>query len=421
MDKKSRTGLQSKISHIFAGVPIPRKKSPLSEPPQDQKKDNIVDMTQSSLDEVVIDDALIGEGVSEQQEVESQFVEKQIQKEDVELSAEQKPEQEPAEEQFSAIQDEDQETQAPAPPDAAQTKEPEQIEIVEEPEGRDEPLLEEAYLEHLMSPHVSIPKPMTRDSQVQRPQKQETKAEKPLTEKDISAPPVRKPAVEKPSQSINKKIEIGGVLETLDTQKLSVGKIPTVEAIKTRDLQPSRKIVSKPAAKRLKTKAGAGQPRQKTMAILFVVLSIVLVMVLGRQFNIFSSSSDTSGTVEQSGPVSAAEKNAANMVIDWPVPPLYPDNLPDPMKSPPPEQGGKINEIIDHPDLYVTGTSGIQGGQYQVSIIGKELPYKAGDVIKDKGGRDVKILDVQNNQILFEMNGVVWIYYVDSKSWTQNQ
>jgi len=34
MTKKNRTGLQSEISHIFAGVPIPKKRHPRHEGPE---------------------------------------------------------------------------------------------------------------------------------------------------------------------------------------------------------------------------------------------------------------------------------------------------------------------------------------------------------------------------------------------------
>lgn len=393
--------MQSKISHIFAGVPVPKKKSPMTESPQEQSKEEIVDITQLSQDEVVIDEPEILDNVAEQEISNSGTEEKQIQDNEPEIPEAQEIEEELPDEQSSVINETNFETEAPEHAEPAQTKKQKEEEILKELRKADKPL-GEAFIEYLMKPHVSDSKHSSEESQVQKSEKQKPKVEKPVVEKNIPAPPVKKPVVEKPPQSSNQKIEIGGTRDITDFQKQPVGKIPSVEAVKKRDLQLSRKISSKSTRKRLKTKARAEQPRQKIMIVLSIVLMIVLILLLGRQYGLFSSGpEDGSGTIEQPAPGSATNKNTENIKIDWPVPPLYPDNLSDPMGAPAPPPS-----LISQTDKFIVSGISNVNGEYLV-LIGTEN-YKLDEKIKDY---DAKIINITKNNVEFQSS--------DGKTWTQ--
>ena len=58
MDKKNRTGLQSKISHIFAGVPMPKKKGDQPEQPNIKEEDKVTEPIEPVSDGIVIEETL---------------------------------------------------------------------------------------------------------------------------------------------------------------------------------------------------------------------------------------------------------------------------------------------------------------------------------------------------------------------------
>ena len=259
---------------------------------------------------------------------------------------------------------------------------------------------------------------MAEESLAREPSTQKSRQVKPSFDVSIPAHPVKEPIVEKSTQSLKQKLEITAIREPSSTQKPVIGKNANVGAVKKRDMPASRKVSSKSAGKRLKPKTDISQSRQKTMIALVIVLSIVLVLVLGRQFKFFSFSLGGSESIEQPSPPVNINKNLGSIKIDWPEPAVYPETIRDPMVWS--GQEGQIDGIIEHPDLDVKGTSFVEGGHYQVTI-GNDFPCKTGAIIKDHKGRDVKIIDIKKNQVVFEMTSVLWTYDLVLKEWTQNK
>ncbi len=438
MDKKIRTGLQSKISHIFAGVPMPRRKKPLSEQEEPEKKDEISELLQPPKDDAVIEETadeqqiaspereevVIEKSLAEKshlQESQSQTEEKEIVPETlesaVESSIEQKPDEDFTDEEFTVVQEPDFGAEAPVKAgetDKSEQKAPEALKS----ESKDDNTEDKTSFEHLSALQPPAQRPLAEEPHAREPSTQKSRQVKPSFDVNIPAHPVKEPIVEKSTPSLKQKLEITAIREPLGTQKPAIDKNAGVGAVKKRDMPSSRKVSSKSSVKRLKSRTDTNQPRQKTMIVLIIVLSIVLVLVLGRQFEIFSFSSGGSEPIEQLSPPININKNLGSIKIDWPEPSVYPETIRDPMVSS--GQDGLVDGIIEHPDLDVKGTSFVEGGHYQVTI-GNDFPCKTGAIIKDHKGRDVKIIDIKKNQVVFEMTSVLWTYDLVSKEWTQNK
>ncbi|MEK7995868.1 MAG: hypothetical protein AAB403_18880, partial [Planctomycetota bacterium] len=98
---------------------------------------------------------------------------------------------------------------------------------------------------------------------------------------------------------------------------------------------PERKISQVPSKipRRKKARApgldaGASPTRQKVSIALVLILSVVLLIVLGKPFGTPGSGPVVPGNT---GPVAASVSPRANVKIDWPVPDVYPAELRDPM------------------------------------------------------------------------------------------
>ncbi len=394
MDKKNRTGLQSKISNIFAGVPIPKKKTPDSEPPQAQNNNEITEVTLPSQDDdIVIEESMIEKDITRPEEVQSGIEDKT----NVEFSGEQRLEEELSDEQFTVIEDEDTELKAPKHADKTEIDEPQGIKDLNKPEIHVEETGDTSF-DKLLSPDISsAPEPVTSEPKTQKPVKQEPKTEKPSIEDNIPVPSVTEPAVEKTAQSFKQKIEIGG-RKTVGTPNMSMGKIPGVEAVKRRDLRPSPKISSKPAVKRLKSKQAVSRPRQKVMIVLIIALSIALVLILGKQFNLFPKNSDASVPLAKPGSEIIVTKSNKEIKIEWPVPPIYPDNLPNPFEIPKPET---INPSADNTQKFIVKGISIVNGNYLL-LIGTDF-FKVGDEV-----HGAKITKITDTYAQFDRDGKVW-------------
>ncbi len=336
MDKKNRTGLQSKISQIFAGVPMPRKKRSLSENPPPENKVENPDLLQVPQNQTVIEPNVV--------EPPPPLPDENI----IDLSLDEEPVVEQIERKSA-----DETIQAGPPVDS---------------------------LENLLSPQPSPVQPLESPKQVKKPLQPEQKVVKPEADMPIPAPPVKEPGVEKTLP--------------VSSQKPPVGKIPRIEAVTKKDMALSRKVTPKLAAKQLKVKTGAGKPRQKTMAALVIALSILLVVVLGVQFGVFSSS-DSSRVIEQPLPNTKIIKNTGGITIDWQQPPAYPDGIRDPMVL-----GKDVKTGTEKRDFTVKGISQVDG-QY-LALIGTDL-LKVGDEIYG-----AKIKNINGVQVEFERDGVTW-------------
>lgn len=412
MEKKNRTGLQSKISNIFAGVPMPKKEKQPSEHSEPEKKDETSELLSpdinevveeksvnepraklSNLDEDIIevvlsDDIQVDEQEAEQIKIEPEFSDKP--------SEEQTPAQELPEEQFAVIEDTDYSNDAPKPVE----KKSDNIEYTKKEssdlKAKANTPAEKSSDAYSQNNQILKPKPLEMYLQKSKTLKQDSKIEKPLQDNVVTAPPVKEPIIEK--SPVRKRKEIKAKPEP-------VRKVP-------------RKSYSKKAEKIPKVKSSTGQPKQKAMVVIFIVFSVILVLVLLKNFGFFSSTSvnpGASGTSETS--TEPIIVNMKTLKIDWSRPPVYPDGIRDPMGFKPPEE---IVEIVEHPDLDVKGTVSVDGGNYLVTINDNDLPFKKDDEIKDKKNRDIKIIDIQKNKVIFEMASVLWSYDLNSKKWIQN-
>ena len=392
--------MQSKISNIFAGVPIPKKKKPLSESPDFQENDELSKAKQLSQDEIVIEESI---EVIEQTDLQSQAEEKQINEIEAELSGMQNIEDGSSDEQFTAVEEPEYEIKAPERSDGIEEiKHSEKI-ISEESQKRQE----KSSFDHLLSPHVSS----------QKPEEPISKEKKISADAKIQASPVKEPIVEKPVSS-KKKIEIADVPGTFDKQRVSRSKIPKVESAKKRDLRSSRKISSKPASNRLKSKSDPKQAKQKTMAILAIALTIVLIFVLGKQFNLFSLGSGDTEIIQQPGPVTINTGNSKQIQINWTQPSAYPDNLRDPMELP---DDNVQNNIVTPANLtpdFVVGGIQKMNGEFLV-LIGTQY-FKKNDKINNF---DAIITDITDNVVTFKNSeGRIWTQAVGdkTKNWKDN-
>ena len=369
MDKKNRTGLQSKISHIFAGVPIPRKRKHLFDSSEHKEKDEPSALLHPPEDEFSDEEPQTGRPEADTQTIQ------------------------PEEEQFTAVQDSDIQIETPEQIASKGEIEHEEIEVSQS-QSQPERVEEESSFKHLLSPHP----PTHGEPQVSMPAAPETKDEK-ANVSNIPAPPVKEPIVEKPAPSLNQKLEMADSRDSYAMQNLLIGKVPGAEAVKKRDIRAARKITAKPAGKRIKSKAGADQPRQKTMLITAIVLVIILVLVLNKNFSISSMfGSGGSGVIDQPGPVTTITRNIGSVKIDWPEPPVYPDNIRDPMtlkKEVPVEQAN-----LNTQQFIVKGISYVNGS-YLV-LIDTDL-LKVGDE-----AYGATITKITANSVEFERDGKVW-------------
>jgi hypothetical protein len=414
MDKKNRTGLQSKISHIFAGVPIPRKRkhlfgssehkkdepSALLHPPEDEFVDEETAAEQAEgqpqvklpvQEEAVTKETSAEESHAEQaQDLQEQSEQKRIEPESREPEEEFSVRAEPDEE-FTAVQDSDFQTEAPQHIAEKDKVEHEETAISQ---SKTRSVEEDASFEKLISPDART----HREPEVTRPATPETKVDKAIIN-NIPAPPVKVPTVEKPLPEAIQKPQTAESHDSLGMQNLLIGKIPGTEAVKKSDLRISRKISAKPAGKRPISGANVDQSRQKTMLVLAVVLTVVLVLVLSNNFNISSLlGSGGSGIIEQPGSVTSIAKNVGIVKIDWPEPPVYPDGIRDPMSLQKTVSTSQTNDNIQK--FVVKGISYVDG-RYLV-LVDTDL-LTVGDEVYG-----AKITKITDNSVEFERDGNVW-------------
>ena len=437
MDKKNRTGLQSKISHIFAGVPVPKKKTPLSDNSESGKKDGIPDITQNVTDDLVLEQTVndrkpvnsnLEDDITElsfspealeypEQDLQQQQEPKKFQPKPLE-SFKKSPidkqiEEELSQEQFKIISEPDI-TEKTERPENKSFKEKKTSDSESEAVKSDS-----STLDNLLAQDKSKPVSLNKQPLVQKPSKDEIEEKKPRVKEVTPQPPV-KGIIKEKSVITGSKNSV--VKDTALTPKAIVSDVPGLKDATKQVTRIPRRTSLKTKGKNLNSKTADVQPRQKLMVALIIILPILLVLVLLKNYGFFESSSSTP-VINPPVSTTSSAKVSGGSQINWQTPPVYPDDIRDPMGLVESGGGGSGGgSIFEYPDFDVSGTSALEGGEYQVSIIinkTSKMSLEKDAVIKDNKGREVKIIDVSRNQVIFEMGTVLWTYDVSPKKWTK--
>ena len=209
-----------------------------------------------------------------------------------------------------------------------------------------------------------------------------------------------------------------GEQKTDSSPKSIVSKASRPKDVKKITRVPKRVQLNK-SGQQVKSKSAPSPARQKFLVKVIIFFSVLLVILLLKNFGIFESAPSNPGTIIDPIPVTNASSNPeGQLAINWTQPPIYPENLRDPMEVT--DQFIEETVVIEHPDLEVSGTSTVEGGNYMVTIGNNPLPFRVDSVINDSKGREVKIIDIKLNQVVFEMGSVLWMYDLRSKEWNQN-
>jgi hypothetical protein len=148
------------------------------------------------------------------------------------------------------------------------------------------------------------------------------------------------------------------------------------------------------------SKAGVSSSRQKASIILFVLFTSALVIVLARPYFTPRRNATTSRTA---GQASDRTSPMANIEINWPMPPVYPANLRDPM-----ELGTRQQIRIETPvNLVVKGITYSEDRKF--AVIGTQLKQE-GDTIL---GATIK--KINPNNVVFERDGEIWTQEVEGE------
>jgi hypothetical protein len=395
MDKKNRTGLQSKISQIFSGVPIPKKRKPLSEDIENKNKDELPSVLHNPEDEIIIEDAVIEKYTAEPQKISLEKRDNIIEDSSAQTGAIPHTDEEFSDEEFSVVQDSDSGTLIQT--DRKDENGAEEISIIEAFESSGGRTEQKPSSEHLQNPQS--PSSPAKKTNIQKAIHPDLKFEKTGVDGNVSVPPVKGQIVDKPEPAFSRKLEIPDSKESLGVQKSIVGKISGFEAGNNTDLRSSRKISAKPVLKRQKLKPGASQGKQKIMIALFTGLLIILFVVLNKNFHFFGLHSSNTQPPEPPSPGVAVVKNTGNVLIDWPETPVYPDNIPDPM-------GNDIDQQQVSPakTLFVKGIAYNEKGVSVVTINTEN--YKINETIRDY---DATIINITNTTVEFRnSDDVTW-------------
>ncbi len=277
MAKKHRTGLQSKVSHIFAGIPLPKKRR--SRTRQPDKKSDSNELLQTPAEQLPVEEQPVA----------------------LEIHVEQTPVVESMAEESSAL------------------KTPEEQKQFEEPP-----------VEQLMAPQPQIEEPAVEQPITPETPTQEKPDTQPQVEEPIRGqPPLIEPPVEQASVPFSQTIEFPVIEEPVE----ALQEPSSVKPLKTSITEKSvvkipRKVSVRPKGKRLASRTRISSRRQTTMVILVIALSILLVFLLVKPFAKSPQNITGSGVV---GPVRSRLAAQTDIVIDWQTPDVYPTDIRDPM------------------------------------------------------------------------------------------
>ena len=358
MAKKNRTGLQSEVSHIFAGVPIPKKRR--SRSGRHEQKPETKEETQQT-------------------------------------PAEQPPSEQPAAE---PIAEESLTQQSPMEQEQIEETPVEQSQVTQP--QIDQSTTEETPIEHLMAPQ-----PQIEESEVEQPTVPGTPLEEPIIveipaeEKQDIKLPVERPTFEQPTvmePSVDQSpvpfsdtIEVPELEEPLEAVKQPASVMPP----KTRVAKESaaavpRKVSVRKKDKRFVSKSSASSRRQKTMVILVIALSILLFFLLVKPFKKLPQNITGRELAASANFGNNVKPDIDSMKIEWTVPDIYPTGLRDPMKESSAQQ------------LYSkTGTPIVRGISYSVEQ--KYAIMNTGDIVQE--GEDIfgwKVLKINPDSVIFE-------------------
>jgi hypothetical protein len=233
------------------------------------------------------------------------------------------------------------------------------------------------------------------DNPAQKPDSPATKPVDPASKRSGSVIP--KPVTPQPQIPVTptpKKIE-----EPLPaTPKPKVVEIKASEQIAKRI---PKKISKRRKDKIYAPKSSVSSSRQKAGITLFIFLSTALVIVLLRPY---LPSSGKPAPTRPGGKVDNGNSTRANIVIDWPVPPVYSANLRDPM-----ELGSRQRIRVETPDdLVVKGITYSEDRKF--AVIGTQT-MQEGDTILG-----ATIVEITPSSVIFERDGKRWTQEVEGKS-----
>ena len=366
MTKKHRTGLQSKISHIFAGVPIPKKSrsGPKSEKPENEQS---VSEPKPSQEE-----AQIEKTISKKQPLPSQLPDEETPI--IEQLTEQSIEKDDKSEEVITAEENNHIFSTDKP-------------IVEEPvlEIQDE-------AQPAQKPFVKQQQELKVTDEKKTPITKESEIDEPYIEKSDSL-------IDKSTAPIGSKFNVAEIRNPVETRmKPPLSRTLKADIAQTKTMQANKKTSRRLKGKRISKKQEMNPTKQKTMIALIVVLSIVLVLLLVKPFDRFSkNTSGNTAAVINNSQVPAAS-NFKAIEIDWPEPPVYDsDILRDPM-----ELGQTIKESNE---LIVKGISFFLGKP--LATIGEDQYEVDEEVIPG-----VKIIEITENYVKFERDGKAWTQYI---------
>jgi hypothetical protein len=341
MTKKDRTGLQSKVSHIFAGVPIPKKSQPAGSQDAAASKPQENDVIQMS---------------SEAEDTIEWKTEPQA---DIDISAAPEPVKEITfgqQHSTAGISHE-----VPKPKEIAAEDSLHSIETIPDDEKTGQPL----------------------------------RAYKPDVGQNLALPAVPVLSAE-PDSSDDIRKDKTVVEQTAHTS--TRGPVTVIE-------KKSASVVSyKAAAKRKtgKSKANAGQKRQKEMLVLFVGFSILLVLILFNPFRISSKAPVSSPVKELGNDSSVLKISGTPVTIKWDVPD-YPTDIKDPMT-----EGTSLAKSVDKLQISVTAiTVSLDRSNATIKTNldnGSQLVHE-GEKIEGTG---ITVTKIVAEYVEFEENGETW-------------
>jgi len=240
---------------------------------------------------------------------------------------------------------------------------------------------------------VPVPKKGGKRSQSDGPA---TKPDAPATKPDAPAT--------KPVDQTSKRSD--SVIPKPVTPQPQVPAAPKPKVVEIKAPEQFTKKIPKKIKKRRKDKifapkSGVSSSRQKLSVILFIIFSTALVIVLLRPYYT-SSQNTTSRTTKQAD---NGTTTLANIKIDWPIPPVYPESIRDPMesKAPPP----KIVESSE--DVVVRGIVVSEDRKY--AVIGTQYLQEGGIV----PGTKIRVRTINPNSVEFEEDGKIWTQKVEGE------
>ncbi len=362
MTKKHRTGLQSKISHIFAGVPIPKKSRPDSKSEKPEPEQNASELTPSQKE------VQIEETITKKQPIPSK------------LPEEEQPVVEPSTEKI------------------VKNKEGITAEEKNQESSSDKPIIEEPVLE-IKNEAPPTQKPVIEQQPKLKPVSKKTMPTPKIPEADEPFIERREVLIDKPAAPIGSKFNMAKIREPAETQmKPPLSRTLKADVAQTKTIQSTRKTPQRLKSKRVAKKPETNPTKQKTMIALIVVLSIVLVLLLVKPFDRFSKNTQGSTATAINNSQVPAASNFQAIEIDWPEPPIYnSDVLRDPMELSQATQESK--------ELIVKGISFFQGKP--LATIGEEQ-YEVGEEVIS----GVKIIEITENYVKFEKDDKAWTQYI---------